>query len=77
MFMVSSDLVAGSIDISVPESFAYKQSGKSDIAAKIKFSKGDNKIDPMNKMCTYEIKTDGLTAGCWNGIFNIGLKLTK
>ena len=76
-FMVSSDLAAGNIDISVPESFVYKQSGKSDIAAKIKCSKGDNKIDSTNKICTYEIKTDGLTAGCWNGTFNIGLKLTK
>ena len=72
------DFKAGNIKISVPNSFLYKQTGKADITATITAKSGNNTITPTNKVCTYDITTkNGLTAGCWQGSFNIGLTLTK
>lgn len=72
------DLKAGNIKITVPNSFLYKQTGKADVAATITARSGNNIITPTNKVCTYDITTkNGLTAGSWNGNFNIGLTLTK
>lgn len=72
------DMKAGSIKITVPESVPYKQAGKTDVTATITAKNGNNTITPMNKVCVYDITTkSGLTAGCWQGNFNIGLTLTK
>ena len=72
------DLKAGNIKISVPNSFLYKQNGKADVTAVITSKSGNNIITPSNKVCVYSITTkNGLTAGCWQGNFNIGLTLTK
>ena len=72
------DFKAGNIKISVPNSFPYKQSGKSDVTATITAKSGNNTITPTNKVCVYDITTKNrLSAGCWQGSFNIGLTLTK
>lgn len=72
------DFKAGSIKISVPNSFLYKQIGKADVTAMITSKSGNNIITPSNKVCVYNITTtNGLSAGCWQGSFNIGLTLTK
>ena len=72
------DFKAGNIKISVPNSFLYKQTGKADITATITSKSGNNTITPTNKVCVYDITTkNGLSAGCWQGSFNIGLTLTK
>lgn len=72
------DLKAGNIKINVPASFNYKQAGKTDVTAAITAKSGSNTITPTNKVCVYDITTkSGLTAGCWQGNFNIGLTLTK
>lgn len=72
------DFKAGNIKISVPNSFPYKQSGKSDVTATITSKSGNNTITPTNKVCVYDITTkNGLSAGCWSGNFNIELTLTK
>lgn len=72
------DFKAGNIKISVPNSFLYKQTDKSDVIATITSKSGNNIITPSNKVCVYNITTkNGLTAGCWSGNFNIGLTLTK
>lgn len=72
------DFKAGSIKISVPNSFLYEQTGKADVTAAITSKSGNNTITPTNKVCVYNITTkNGLTAGCWQGSFNIGLTLTK
>ena len=72
------DFKAGSIKVTVPNSFLYKQAGKADVTAAITSKSGNNIITPTNKVCTYDITTqNGLTAGCWSGNFNIGLTLTK
>ena len=72
------DMKAGSIKITVPNSFLYKQTGKADVTASITAKSGNNTITPTNKVCVYNITTkNGLTAGCWQGSFNIGLTLTK
>ena len=72
------DFKAGSIKISVPNSFLYKQTGKADITAAITSKNDNNTITPTNKVCVYDITTkNGLSAGCWSGNFNIGLTLTK
>lgn len=72
------DMKAGSIKITVPESVPYKQAGKTDVTAAITAKSGNNTITPTNKVCVYDITTkSGLTAGCWQGNFNIGLTLTK
>lgn len=72
------DFKAGSIKITVPNSFLYKQAGKTDVTAVITAKSGNNTITPANKVCVYDITTkNGLSAGCWSGSFNIGLTLTK
>lgn len=72
------DFKAGSIKISVPNSFLYKQTGKADVTAAITSKSGNNTITPSNKVCVYDIATkNGLSAGCWSGSFNIELTLTK
>ena len=72
------DFKAGNIKITVPDSFPYKQTGKTDVTATITSKSGNNTITPTNKVCVYNITTtNGLSAGCWNGSFNIGLTLTK
>ena len=69
---------AGNIKITVPNSFPYKQTGKVDVTATITSKSGNNIITPSNKVCVYNITTtNGLSAGCWQGSFNIGLTLTK
>ena len=56
----------------------YKQAGKADVTAAITVKSGNNIITPTNKVCVYNITTtNGLSAGCWQGSFNIGLTLTK
>ena len=72
------DFKAGNIKITVPDSFSYKQEGKTDVTATITSKSGNNTITPTNKVCVYDITTkNGLTAGCWSGSFDIGLTLTK
>ena len=72
------DFKSGSIKITVPDSFSYRQAGKTDITASITLKSGNNIITPSNKVCVYDITTkNGLSAGCWSGSFNIGLTLTK
>lgn len=72
------DFKAGNIKVTVPNSFLYKQTGKADVTAAITAKSGNNVITPSNKVCVYDITTkSGLTAGCWQGSFNIGLTLTK
>ena len=72
------DFKAGSIKITVPDNFLYKQEGKADVTALITSKSGNNTITSTNKVCVYDITTKrGLSAGCWNGSFNIGLTLTK
>lgn len=72
------DFKTGNIKVSVPSSFSYKQTGKSDVTATITAKSGNNIITPTNKVCVYDITTkSGLSAGCWQGSFNIGLTLTK
>ena len=72
------DFKAGDIKISVPNSFLYKQTGKADATAAITSKSGNNIITSSNKVCVYSITTtNGLSAGCWQGSFNIGLTLTK
>ena len=72
------DMKAGNIKVSVPSSFIYKQTGKADVTATITSKSGSGVITPANKVCVYYITTkSGLSAGCWQGSFNIGLTLTK
>lgn len=72
------DFKAGNIKVTVPNSFSYKQAGKADVTAVITAKSGNNVITPSNKVCVYNITTtNGLSAGCWQGSFNIGLTLTK
>ena len=72
------DFKAGNIKITVPNNFLYKQTGKSDVTATITAKSGNNTITPTNKVCVYDITTKNrLSAGCWQGSFNIGLTLTK
>ena len=72
------DIKADNIKVSVPNNFPFKQAGKADITATITAKSGNNTITPTNKVCVYNITTkNGLTAGCWQGSFNIGLTLTK
>lgn len=72
------DFKAGSIKVTVPDSFPYKQAGKADVTAAITVKSGNNIITPTNKVCVYNITTtNGLSAGGWQGSFNIGLTLTK
>ena len=72
------DFKAGNIKVAVPSSFPYKQTGKADVTATITAKSGNNTITPSNRVCVYNITTrNGLSAGCWQGSFNIGLTLTK
>lgn len=72
------DFKAGNIKITVPNSFPYKQAGKTDVTATITAKSGNNIITPTNRVCVYNIAVkSGLSAGCWQGSFNIGLTLTK
>ena len=72
------DIKTGNIKITVPNSFLYKQAGKADVTAAITAKSGNNTITSSNKICVYSITTtNGLSAGCWHGSFNIGLTLTK
>lgn len=72
------DFKAGNIKVTVPNNFPYKQAGKTDVTATITAKSGNNVITPSNKVCVYDITTkSGLSAGCWQGSFNIGLTLTK
>ena len=72
------DIKAGNIKVSVPSSFVYKQTGKADVTATITSKSGSGVITAANKVCVYNITTkNGLSAGCWQGSFNIGLTLTK
>jgi hypothetical protein len=51
---------------------------KVDVTAATTSKSGNNIITPSNKVCVYNITAqNGLSAGCWNGSFNIGLTLTK
>lgn len=76
-FMVKSDdIKAGSIEVTFPKGFYYNQAGKNPVFASL-LSDGSTTITKDNKAVKCKIITDGLTAGCWNGTFNIGLKLTK
>ena len=72
----SDDIESGSIDVTIPDGFYYNQEGKSPVYASIS-TDGDSKLTKDNTAIKYSIITDGLTAGCWSGVFNIGLKLTK
>lgn len=78
-FRVSCDNIkSGNIAVSVPKTFNYTQSGKTNVTAAIINKSGNNIITPSNKTCVYNITTPkGLSAGCWQGSFNIGLTLTK
>ena len=76
-FMVKSDdIKAGSIEVTFPKGFYYNQAGKNPVFASL-LSDGSTTITKDNKAVKCKIITDGLTAGCWSGTFNIGLKLTK
>lgn len=78
-FRVSCDSIkSGIIAVSVSKTFTYTQSGKTSVTATINNKSGGNIITPSNKICVYNITTpNGLSAGCWQGNFNIGLTLTK
>lgn len=78
-FRISCDgIKAGNIKVTIPNSFLYKQAGRADVTATITSKSGNNTITPTNKVCVYNITAkSGLSAGCWNGSFNIGLTLTK
>ena len=78
-FRIKCDNIkADNIKITVPNDFLYKQTGKADVTASITSKSGNNTITPTNKVCVYNITTtNGLSAGCWQGSFNIGLTLTK
>ena len=78
-FRVSCDNIkSGNIAISVPKTFNYTQSGKTNVTAAIINKSGNNIITPTNKVCVYNIITPkGLSAGCWQGSFNVKLTLTK
>lgn len=76
-FMVKSDdIKAGSIEVTFPKGFYYNQAGKNPVFASL-LSDGSTTITKDNKAVKCKIITDGLTAGCWSGSFNINLKLNK
>ena len=72
----SDDIESGSIDVTIPDGFYYNQEGKSPVYASIS-TDGDSKLTKDNTAIKYSIITNGLTAGCWSGSFNINLKLNK
>lgn len=75
-FIVKSDIKSGNIVITAPDGFYYKQEGKDDVYAKIT-AENNTTITKDNQSVKYTIHTDGLSSGCWNGSFNIGMELNK
>lgn len=77
-FRVKCDnIVAGNIAVEPDSSFNYIQD-KLAVKANIKRKNSSSVIDKNNHSVVYDIITDKpLTAGCWQGSFNIGLTLTK
>lgn len=75
-FIVKSDIKAGNIVVTVPDGFYYKQSGKDDVYAKIT-AENNTIMTKDNQSIKYTISTDGLSSGCWNGSFNIDMKLNE
>lgn len=72
----SNDIKAGNVKITLPKGFYYNQTGKNPVYASIS-TDGKSILTKDNKAVKYKITANGLTAGCWNGSFNIGLTLTK
>ena len=77
-FRVQCDnIVAGNIAVEPDSSFNYTQD-KLVVKAAVKRKSSSNIINKNNHSVVYDIITDKpLTAGCWQGIFNIKLTLTK
>lgn len=77
-FRVKCDnIVAGNIAVEPDSSFNYTQD-KLAVRAAIKRKSSSSIIDRNNHSVVYDIITDKpLTAGCWQGNFNIKLTLTK
>ena len=77
-FRVKCDnIVAGNIAVEPDNSFNYTQD-KLAVRATVKRKSSSNVIDKNNHFVVYDIITDKpLTAGCWQGSFNIKLTLTK
>lgn len=77
-FRVKCDsIVAGSITVEPDSSFNYTQD-KLAVRANIKRKSSSSVIDKNNHSVAYDIITNKpLTAGCWQGSFNIKLTLTK
>lgn len=77
-FRVKCDgITAGNITVEPDSSFNYTQD-KLSVKASIKRKSSSNIINKNNHSVIYDIITDkSLTAGCWQGSFNIKLTLTK
>ena len=77
-FRVKCDsIVAGRIAVEPDSSFNYTQD-KLAVKANVKRKSSSSVIDKNNYSVAYDIITDKpLTAGCWQGSFNIKLTLTK
>lgn len=77
-FRVKCDsIVAGNITVEPDSSFNYTQD-KLTVRANIKRKSSSSVINKNNHSVIYDIITDRpLTAGCWQGNFNIKLTLTK
>ena len=77
-FRVKCDnIVAGNITVESDSSFNYTQD-KLAVRAVVKRKSSSNVIDKNNHSVVYDIVTDKpLTAGCWQGSFNVKLTLTK
>lgn len=77
-FRVKCDnIVVGNITVQPDSSFNYTQD-KLAVRAIVKRKSSSSVIDKNNHYVVYDIITDKpLTAGCWQGSFNIKLTLTK
>lgn len=77
-FRVKCDsIVVGSITVEPDSSFNYTQD-KLAVRANVKRKSSSSVINKNNHSVAYDIITDKpLTAGCWQGNFNIKLTLTK
>ena len=77
-FRVKCDsIVAGSIAVEPDSSFNYTQD-KLAVKTVVKRKSNSSVIDKNNHSVVYDIVTDKpLTAGCWQGSFNVKLTLTK
>ena len=77
-FRVKCDnIVAGNITVEPNSNFNYTQD-KLTVRAVVKRKSSSSVIDKNNHSVVYDIVTDKpLTAGCWQGNFNIKLTLTK